>query len=112
MAGLFQPNVFQRRVFQQDEDTAAFLFGGIGHYLLEIERAKQLARITREIPPPIDRRTVPRFEPLRASPVAPIAPAVDMAAVQNERVAAAAAAAQAAKMRRRRDEEALLLLAC
>ncbi|MCA6114252.1 hypothetical protein J6524_04820 [Bradyrhizobium sp. WSM 1738] len=113
----------------EDADPGAFVFtgndaplirtgfdyefqqGGIGHYLLELERAKQLAAITRKVPGvPIDRRTVPRFEPLRASPIAPPAPAVDLAAVQNERLAAAAA--EAAKMRRRRDEEALLLLAC
>ncbi|KRR21904.1 hypothetical protein CQ13_07665 [Bradyrhizobium retamae] len=90
-----------------------FQQGGIGHYRLELERARQLAAITRKVPGvPIDRRSVPRFEPLRASPIAPAAPAVDLQAIHNERMAAAAAAAEAAKMRRRRDEEALLLLAC
>ena len=88
-------------------------YGGIGHYLLELERARQLAAITRKVPGvPIDRRTVPRFEPLRASPIAQAAPAVDMQAAENERTAAAAAAAEAATKRRRRDEEAILLLAC
>jgi hypothetical protein len=87
--------------------------GGIGHYLLELERARQLAAITRKVPGvPIDRRTVPRFEPLRASPIAQAAPAVDMQAAVNERTAAAAATAEAATKRRRRDEEAILLLAC
>jgi hypothetical protein len=110
MAGIFQPNVFQPKVFQRDDDA---IYGGIGHFLYEQARARQLAAITRKVPGvPIDRRTVPRFEPLRASPVAPAAPAVDMAAVQAERLAAAAAATQAANKRRRRDEEALLLLAC
>jgi hypothetical protein len=76
-------------------------------FLPRRQRARQLAAITRKVPGvPIDRRTVQRFEPLRASPVVP---AVDMRAVQNERMAAAAAAS---KTRRRRDEEALLLLAC
>lgn len=90
-----------------------FQQGGIGHYLLELERARQLAAITRKVPGvPIDRRTVPRFEPLRASPVAAIAPAVDMRAAENERMAAATAAAEAATKRRRRGEEALLLLVC
>jgi hypothetical protein len=88
-------------------------YQGIGHYLEELERARQLAAITKKVPGvPIDRRTSPRFEPLRASPVAPIAPAVDMAAVQAQRAAESAAAAEAAKKRRRRDEEAILLLAC
>jgi hypothetical protein len=88
-------------------------YQGIGHYLEERERARRLAAITKKIPGvPIDRRTSPQWEPLRASLAAPIAPAVDMAAVQAERMAAAAAATDAATKRRRRDEEALLLLAC
>jgi hypothetical protein len=88
-----------------------FQQGGIGHFRLELERARQLAAITKKVPGvPIDRRTAPRFEPLRASP--PPAPAVDLQAAQNERMAQAAAAAVAAPKRRRRDEEAILLLAC
>lgn len=88
-----------------------FQQGGIGHYRLELERAKQLAAITRKVPGvPIDRRTVPRFEPLRTSLITTPAPAVDVQAIENKQMAAAAA--EAAKTRRRRDEEALLLLAC
>jgi hypothetical protein len=83
--------------------------GGVGHYLEEIERQKQLNAITRKVPGPVDRRTMPRFEPLRAPPSAPVAPVPDMAAVQNQRMTEAAAQAKTA--RRRRDEEALLLLA-
>jgi|SRR5581483_2351836 len=83
--------------------------GGVGHFLEEIERQKQLAAITRKVPGPIDRRTVARFAPLPGPPSAPAAPAPDMAAIQNQRMAAAAAQAKMAK--RRRDEEALLLLA-
>jgi len=88
-------------------------YQGIGHYLEEMARARRLAAITKKVPGvPIDRRTSPQWETLRASPVAPIAPAIDVAAVQAERMAAAAAASEAATKRRRRDEEALLLLAC
>lgn len=90
-------------------DNYEFKLGGIGHYLEEIERQKQLNAITRKIPGPVDRRTIPRFAPLQAAPVAPATPAPDMAAVQNQRMAEAAR--QVAMAKRRRDEEALLLLA-
>lgn len=83
--------------------------GGVGHYLEEIERQKRLNAITRKVPGPVDRRTMPRFAPLAAPPITPTAPAPDMAAVQNQRMVEAAAQAKAAK--RRRDEEAVLLLA-
>jgi hypothetical protein len=73
--------------------------GGVGHYLEEIERQKRLNAITRKIPGPVDRRTIPRFEPLRAPPSAPAAPAIPpqpMAAIQRPAHG---------------DEEAVLLLA-
>jgi hypothetical protein len=92
-------------------DDYEFKLGGVGHFLEEIERQKRLNAITRKIPGPVDRRTVPRFEPLRAPPSAPSAPAPDVAAIQNQRTTEAAAQAEAAK-KRRRDEEAVLLLAC
>ncbi|MCK1275484.1 hypothetical protein IVB46_09610 [Bradyrhizobium sp. 61] len=107
MAGIFQPNVFQPFVFQEDEPSTTI--GGIGHFLEEIERQKQLNAITRKIPGPVDRRTIPRFAPLQAPPSAPPAPVPDMAAVQNQRMAEAGR--QAAVAKRRREEEALLLLA-
>lgn len=107
MAGIFQPNVFQPGVFQEDAAT----IGGIGHFLEEIERQKRLNAITRKIPGPVDRRTMPRFEPLRAPPSAPAAPAPNVAATPSQPMAAAAAQAEAAK-KRRRDEAAVLLLAC
>lgn len=91
-------------------DDYDFKLGGIGHLLEEIERQKRLNAITRKIPVPVDRRTVPRFEPLQGPPVAPPAAAPDMAAIQNQRMAEAAAQTQRAQ-KRRRDEEALLLLA-
>ena len=81
--------------------------GGVGHYLLELEEAKRLARITRNPPPPLDLRTSPQFVPLAKPPIAP--PAVDLAAIQQQRMAAEMQAAQAAK--KRREIEALLLLA-
>jgi len=88
---------------------AAFLFGGVGHYKLELERAKQLAAITRKAPPPVDLRTRPQFAPLASPPIAAAALAVDMAAVQQQRMAAQMAQVQAAK--KRREAEAILLLA-
>lgn len=90
-------------------DDYEFKLGGIGHLLEEIERQKQLNAITRKIPGPVDRRSIPRFEPLRGLSSAPAVPAPDMASVQNQHMAEAAAQARTAK--RRRDEEALLLLA-
>lgn len=82
--------------------------GGIGHFLEEIERQKRLNAITRKIPAPVDRRTVPRFGSLPAVQPMPTAPVVDMAAIEQQRQAEAARAAAA---RRRRDEEAVLLRA-
>lgn len=84
--------------------------GGVGHYLEELEQQKRLNAITRKIPGPVDRRTVPRFEPLRAPPSAPAAPPSAIAAIPPQPMAAAAAQSEAAK-KRRRDEEAVLLLA-
>jgi hypothetical protein len=86
-----------------------FQQGGIGHLLMEMQRAKQLAAITRTIPPPVDRRTAPTFRPVARPQAAPIAQAVDMAAIQKQRTDEAAAASRAAK--KRREEEAILLLA-
>lgn len=88
-------------------------YGGIGHYLVEVENAKQLARITRKTPRPIDRTTKPQFAPIGSPPSAPPAPVIDLQAAQNERMAAQQqAAAQAATIKRRREEESILLLAC
>lgn len=88
-------------------------YGGIGHYLVEVENAKQLARITRKTPQPIDRTTKPQFAPIGSPPSAAPAPVIDLQAAQNERMAAQQqAAAQAATIKRRREEEAILLLAC
>ena len=85
------------------------VYGGVGHYLLEQERAKQLAKITRRAPGPVDRTTAPRFKSIGSPPVALGAPVVDLAAIQKQRATAQMQAAAA--MKRRRDEEAILLLA-
>lgn len=85
------------------------VYGGVGHYKVEMERARQLARITRKTPPPIDRRSVATFSPVGGPPSAPIAPAIDLKAIQNQRMVAQAQAVKVAQQRR--DEEALLLLA-
>ncbi|MBR1206609.1 MULTISPECIES: hypothetical protein [unclassified Bradyrhizobium] len=87
-----------------------FQQGGIGHYLEELERVRQLQRITRNPGVPIDRRSRPRFQPIGRPLVAPPVPAVDVQAIARERMAAQMAAVAAQK--KRRDEEALLLLAC
>jgi hypothetical protein len=86
-----------------------FQQGGIGHFLYERERARHLAAITRTIPAPIDRRSAPTFKPVPRPYSAPIAPAPDLAAIENERMVVAAAQAQATK--KRRELEAILLLA-
>jgi len=85
--------------------------GGVGHFLMEVEQAKQLAAITKRIvPPPIDTRSAPRFEPLTNPQGAPLAPVVDMPGILQQRMDGQAQAAQAAK-KRQRDIEAILLLA-
>ncbi|WP_029082896.1 hypothetical protein [Bradyrhizobium sp. th.b2] len=84
--------------------------GGIGHFLEEMERARQLQRITRNPGAPIDRRSRPRFQSIGRPLVAPPAPGPDMQAIERQRMAAQMAASAAQK--KRRDEEALLLLAC
>lgn len=90
---------------------APFLFGGIGHYLVAQEEARQLARITRTTPRPIDRTTQPTFKPVASPPIAPSAPVINLQAIQNQRAAEQQqAAAQAATIKRRRQEEELLLL--
>ena len=109
-AGTFQITGVNQQLIWTGAGVDTSYTGGVGHFLEEMERQRQLNAITRKTPGrPIDRRTIPRFEPLRAPPIAPASPAPDMAAIQNQRMAEAAAQAKAAK--RRRDEEALLLLA-
>jgi hypothetical protein len=83
--------------------------GGVGHYKLDLERARQLAKITRKVPPPVDLRTVPTFKPVGRPPIAPALPAPVVAAIPDQRMGDAAANAKASKQRR--DIEAILLLA-
>lgn len=107
-AGSFQITAYPAQLSRTGFDYE-FQQGGIGHLLMEMQRAKQLAAITRTIPPPVDRRTAPTFRPVATPQAAPIAPAVDVAAIQKQRMEAASAAAKVAK--KRREEEAILLLA-
>lgn len=108
---VFQGNVFQRGVFQQGCPQSDQFYGGVGHFLEEMEAARRAARITRKTPAPIVRTTKPVFRPVASPPIAAPAPVIDLQAIQNQRADAAAAAAQAATIKRRRQEEELLLLA-
>lgn len=83
--------------------------GGVGHYKLDLERARQLARMARKVPPPIDLRTAPQFKATGSPPMAPALPAPMMPPAPDQRMGEAAAMAKAAKQRR--DIEAILLLA-
>ena len=86
-----------------------FQQGGVGHLLYERERAKQLAAITRRVPPPpIDRTTRPTFAAIGRPPIAPPigAPMVQAGPIQPT----GAPGADAVATKRRRDMEAILLL--
>lgn len=85
------------------------VYGGIGHYREAIERARQLARITRKTPAPIVHEMTPRLQPM--APIAPQAPAIDLQAIAALRVAGQQAE-QARILKRRRQEAEILLLAC
>jgi hypothetical protein len=82
------------------------VYGGIGHYLEEIERLKQLAKITRKTPAPIVQSPGPRLQPL-ASPL-PQPPTIDPRTVAAQ---LRARADQARILKRRRQEAEILLLA-
>ncbi len=98
------------------------VYGGIGHYLEELERQRQLAKITRPTPAPIVREVRAHFKPLTfPQPAAqaqahPPAPVVDFQAIAAQRkasqLAQQQAAQQAAIATRRRREAELLLLVC
>jgi hypothetical protein len=86
------------------------VYGGIGHYLEQIEQAKQLARITRKTPAPIVHEIRPQLQPPASPPIAPQPPAVDRGAIAAQRLAEQQAA-QARILKRRRQEAEILLLA-
>jgi hypothetical protein len=94
------------------------VYGGIGHYLEAIERARQLAKITRKTPAPIVHDIGPRLQP--PAPVAPPLPPVNVPAAEAQAFEVQALAAQrlaeqqarqAALLKRRRQTAELLLLA-
>ncbi|MGJ5074566.1 hypothetical protein [Bradyrhizobium oligotrophicum] len=90
-------------------DDHEFKLGGVGHFRLELERAKQLATITRKTPPPVDFRTTPTFEPIGRLSVAASLPVASAPALQSDRRAVRIGLTKAA--RKRQDLEAVLLLA-
>jgi hypothetical protein len=89
------------------------VYGGIGHYLEELERARQLAKITRKTPAPIVHDIRPRLQP--AAPVASAPPAIDVQAIEVQLLAtqhlAEQQAQRAAVLKRRRQAAEILLLA-
>lgn len=87
------------------------VYGGIGHYLEEIERQKQLAKITRKTPAPIVQPGWRALPPAPNAPLASAAPAIDLRAIAAQRIAGLQAQARQAAIlqRRRRDIEILLL---
>jgi hypothetical protein len=88
------------------------VYGGIGHTLEEIERARQLARITRKTPAPIVHEFGPRPQPMASAPGAPQPPAIDRQAVAAQRLAELQAQqARAGILQRRRQAIEILLLA-
>lgn len=114
MSGAFDPKAFDPGAFDCVPDQVGVFdrgYLGIGHYLEELARTRQLDRITRKTPAPIIKTSKPQFKPVGGPPVAPPAPVIDLQAIQNERMAAQQqASTQAAIIKRRRQEAEILLL--
>jgi hypothetical protein len=93
------------------------VYGGIGHYLEELERARQLAKITRKTPAPIVQQSGPALRPAPSASIAPMAtaslpPAIDLQAIAAQRMAQQQAQAEQARtLKRRRQQLEILLLA-
>lgn len=96
-------------------DNTDQVYGGIGHYLEEVERLKSLQKITRKTPAPIVQAPAMPLAPLAPLPsatIAPQPPAIDLQTIAAQRMAAQQALAQqAAIAKRRRQAIELLLLA-
>jgi hypothetical protein len=86
------------------------VYGGVGHYLEEIERARQFANITRKTPAPIVQPQRPPLHLSAGAPVAPQPPAVDPPAIAAQRMAQLQAQAEQARILRRRRQQAEILL--
>ncbi|WP_315729032.1 hypothetical protein [Bradyrhizobium sp. SZCCHNS2015] len=89
-------------------DDHEFKLGGVGHFRLELERAKQLARITRKVPPPVDLRTASKFKSIRVPQSVLPATGTDLSAGQFQHLASQMRVVAAAK--KRCELEAILLL--
>ncbi len=87
------------------------VYGGIGHYLEEIERARQLAKITRKTPAPIVHEIRPRFRPIQEPAPQPLQQVPDPQSLIARRQEAEAQQRQAAIAKRRRQAAEILLLA-
>jgi hypothetical protein len=85
------------------------VYGGIGHYLEEIERLKQLAKITRKTPAAIVQQSGP-LRPMPSAPVVPAAPAIDLQALAAQRFAQQQAQAEQARIVKRRAQDIEILL--
>lgn len=99
-SGAFQRTAFQRGAFQMD---AAETYGGVGHYLEEMQRQKALQRITRRAPPPVRQASPPL-------PAPRMQPAIDLRAIAWQRARDDMQRQRAATERRRRQEAEILLL--
>lgn len=87
------------------------VYGGIGHYLEEIERQRQLAKITRKTPAPIVQQSIPFPQAAAAPQGAQPQPVIDLQAIQQQRMADAQAQAEQVRILRRRQAIEILLLA-
>ncbi|MGJ4997299.1 hypothetical protein ACQR0Z_22945 [Bradyrhizobium sp. HKCCYLS3077] len=85
-------------------DDYEFKLGGVGHFRLELEQAKQLAKISRRAPPPVDLRSALKFEPIgRPSPV------TSAPTPQSNRTQAEIRAVRVTE--KRREEKTIILIA-
>jgi hypothetical protein len=85
------------------------VYGGIGHYLEEVQRLKQLDAITRKVPPPVVRQSRPLIEKRQPAPVAKPQP-FDFQALADQAIAHQPDGQEQAVIAKRRKQEAEILL--